>query len=60
MQNDSKLPIEKRRNYKHCFDGIYRVCKTEGFLGLFSGVHIAVVRGIFVTIGKTIQNFEIM
>ncbi|KAI8849285.1 mitochondrial dicarboxylate carrier [Chytridium lagenaria] len=25
MQNDGKLPIEKRRGYKNAFDGIYRI-----------------------------------
>lgn len=37
MQNDTKLPIEQRRNYKHCFEALYRIFKNEGFNGLFKG-----------------------
>ena len=52
MQNDSKLPPELRRNYKHCFEGLLRIIKQEGFKNIFSGTTMAVSRGAFVTIGQ--------
>ena len=30
MQADGKLPVDQRRNYKHAFDGLYRITKEEG------------------------------
>jgi len=51
MQNDSKLPLENRRNYKNCFEALYRITKTEGFFRLYTGFHMATLRGILVTIG---------
>ncbi|ORX93075.1 mitochondrial carrier [Basidiobolus meristosporus CBS 931.73] len=47
MANDGKLPVELRRNYKHCFDGLYKIARDEGFLGLFRGVGPNTVRAIF-------------
>jgi solute carrier family 25 (mitochondrial dicarboxylate transporter), member 10 len=52
MQNDQKLPPEKRRNYKNCFEAVYRITKQEGFLQLYAGFHMGLVRGILVTIGQ--------
>ncbi|KAF5269589.1 hypothetical protein FQR65_LT05927 [Abscondita terminalis] len=52
MQNDIKLPPEKRRNYKHAFDGLWRVYKEEGPRRLFSGASTATSRAIFMTIGQ--------
>lgn len=52
MQNDTQLLPEKRRNYKNCFDGIYKVYKNEGFYRLYTGFHMATFRGILVTIGQ--------
>lgn len=52
MQNDIKLPPEKRRNYKHAFDGLWRVYKEEGPRRLFSGASTATGRAIFMTIGQ--------
>ena len=52
MQNDSKLPVEQRRNYKHCFEGLFRIVRQEGFKTIFSGTTMAVSRGAFVTIGQ--------
>lgn len=37
MQNDCKLPKEKRRNYKHAIDGVVRICREEGPKKLFNG-----------------------
>uniref|UniRef100_UPI00358DF3F5 mitochondrial dicarboxylate carrier n=1 Tax=Myxine glutinosa TaxID=7769 RepID=UPI00358DF3F5 len=52
MQNDMKLPVELRRNYKHAVDGIYRVVFEEGLRNLFSGSSMAASRGIIVTVGQ--------
>lgn len=52
MQNDIKLPPEKRRNYKHAIDGLLRVYKEEGPKRLFSGASTATGRAIFMTIGQ--------
>lgn len=55
MQNDSKLEPSKRRNYKHAFDAMYRIAKYEGFFQLYTGFHMATIRGILVTIGKIFE-----
>jgi len=52
MQNDIKLPVEQRRNYKHAIDGMARVAKEEGFRKLFSGADWATMRAILMTIGQ--------
>ncbi|XP_057650894.1 mitochondrial dicarboxylate carrier [Diorhabda carinulata] len=52
MQNDIKLPVEKRRNYKHAIDGLIRVFREEGPTRLFSGATTATTRAIFMTIGQ--------
>lgn len=52
MQNDVKLPVDQRRNYKHAVDGLFRVWKEEGSRALFNGVSMATTRGIMVTIGQ--------
>lgn len=51
MQNDAKMPPESRRNYKHVFDGLYRIQKEEGVSSLFRGAVPAVTRAIVLTIG---------
>ncbi|XP_023029286.1 mitochondrial dicarboxylate carrier isoform X1 [Leptinotarsa decemlineata] len=52
MQNDIKLPKEKRRNYKHAIDGLVRVYREEGLRRLFSGASTASSRAILMTIGQ--------
>uniref|UniRef100_A0A6P7GB63 Mitochondrial dicarboxylate carrier-like n=1 Tax=Diabrotica virgifera virgifera TaxID=50390 RepID=A0A6P7GB63_DIAVI len=52
MQNDIKLPPEKRRNYKHAIDGLIRVYREEGARKLFSGCSMATSRAVFMTIGQ--------
>uniref|UniRef100_A0A6P4E4V0 Mitochondrial dicarboxylate carrier isoform X1 n=1 Tax=Drosophila rhopaloa TaxID=1041015 RepID=A0A6P4E4V0_DRORH len=51
LQNDSKLPPESRRNYKHVFDGLFRIYKEEGVSSLFRGAVPAVSRSVLLTIG---------
>ena len=52
MQNDSKLPLDERRNYRHCIDGLCRIVNREGSLALYFGFHLAVARAIFVSVGQ--------
>jgi len=52
MQNDMKLPVDQRRNYKHAIDGMTRVYKEEGLKKLFSGADWATGRAILMTIGQ--------
>ncbi|XP_070492282.1 mitochondrial dicarboxylate carrier-like [Chironomus tepperi] len=52
MQNDVKLPMEQRRNYKHAIDGLWRIYSQEGFTKLFSGGSTATSRAVFMTIGQ--------
>ncbi|KAL5243863.1 hypothetical protein ACI65C_011273 [Semiaphis heraclei] len=52
MQNDVKLPLEKRRNYNHAFDGFIRVWREEGFTRLFSGASTATMRAVLMTVGQ--------
>jgi len=52
MQNDMKLSPDLRRNYKNCFDGLYRVFSEEGFRKLFSGVEWASSRAVMVSVGQ--------
>jgi solute carrier family 25 (mitochondrial dicarboxylate transporter), member 10 len=52
MQNDLKLDANKRRNYKNVFNALYRIAKYEGLLQLYTGFHMATIRGVLVTIGR--------
>lgn len=52
MQNDIKLPVELRRNYKHAIDGLWQVYRTEGVRRLFSGATTATSRAILMTVGQ--------
>lgn len=52
MQNDVKLPPEKRLNYKNGIDGLIRTYRKGGFRYLFSGGTTATIRGGFMTIGQ--------
>ena len=46
MAADGQLPLEQRRNYKHIFDCVSRIWKTEGLVaGLYNGATITV--GLF-------------
>lgn len=56
MQNDIKLPLEQRRNYKHALDGLFKVYKHEGVGSLFNGATMATSRAVFMTIGQVNQS----
>ena len=52
MQNDGKLPIEQRRNYKHAIDGLVHVVKDDGVAGLFRGLGPNIQRSILMTVAQ--------
>lgn len=52
MQNDIKLPVDQRRNYKHALDGLWKVAKLEGPQKLFNGATMASSRAMLVTVGQ--------
>eukprot|EP01095_Lingulamoeba_sp_RSL-Kostka_P017945 TRINITY_DN961_c0_g1_i2.p1 TRINITY_DN961_c0_g1~~TRINITY_DN961_c0_g1_i2.p1 ORF type:complete len:280 (+),score=85.21 TRINITY_DN961_c0_g1_i2:166-1005(+) len=52
MQNDGKLPLEQRRNYKNAFDGLIKIGRAEGIKGLWSGVIPNLQRAMLMTAGQ--------
>lgn len=52
MQNDVKLPVEQRRNYRHCFEALVRIYRTEGYMRLHTGTTMASSRGMLMTVGQ--------
>jgi len=46
LQADMAKPVDKRLNYKHCFDGLFRMVREEGFSSLGRGVGPNIVRAI--------------
>lgn len=52
MQADSRLPLEKRRNYKHAVNGLIRVEKEEGLAALMRGVKPNMIRAMLLTTGQ--------
>ena len=49
MQADAKLPVELRRNYRHVFDGVYQIVKSEGYLALWKGASPTCARAMVIT-----------
>lgn len=54
MQNDSKLAMgdPARRGYKHVFNGLGRIHKSEGMAVLMSGWQMATVRCALMSVGQ--------
>lgn len=52
MQNDVKLPLDQRRNYKNGIHGLMSVYREEGVRCLFNGATTATARAVLVTIGQ--------
>lgn len=52
MQNDMKIPADQRRNYKHAFDGLYRVMREEGIARTMNGCTMATGRAMLMTVGQ--------
>lgn len=46
MQADTKLPLEKRRNYTSVFNGLKRIVAEEGVFSLWTGCFPTVVRAM--------------
>jgi len=46
LQGDMAKPVEKRLNYKHCFDALFRMVREEGTSSLARGVGPNVFRAI--------------
>ncbi|KIO11881.1 hypothetical protein M404DRAFT_994567 [Pisolithus tinctorius Marx 270] len=46
LQGDFAKPPEKRFNYKHCFDAVYRIVREEGASSLMRGVGPNVIRSV--------------
>jgi dicarboxylate transporter 10 len=49
MQSDAALPVEKRRNYKHAFDGLVQMVRAEGAGSMFRGVWPNSARAVLMT-----------
>jgi len=63
MTSDGRLPIEKRRNYRHVFDALSRVSKEEGVLTMWRGCSPTVVRAMIlnaVQLGVYSQSKEML
>ncbi|KAI3378137.1 hypothetical protein SNEBB_007082 [Seison nebaliae] len=52
MQNDIKLPMDQRRNYRHGPHGLYHVVRNEGITSAFRGSTMASMRAVLITIGQ--------
>ncbi|KAI6120200.1 mitochondrial carrier domain-containing protein [Pisolithus croceorrhizus] len=46
LQGDFAKPPEKRFNYKHCFDALFRIVREEGASSLMRGVGPNVIRSV--------------
>eukprot|EP01112_Ceratiomyxa_fruticulosa_P002677 TRINITY_DN12836_c0_g1_i1.p1 TRINITY_DN12836_c0_g1~~TRINITY_DN12836_c0_g1_i1.p1 ORF type:complete len:305 (-),score=38.13 TRINITY_DN12836_c0_g1_i1:71-985(-) len=55
MQNDGKLPVEQRRNYKHAFDGLVRMTREEGMSALARGIQPNVYRAMYMNAGQQVS-----
>ena len=63
MTSDGRLPVEKRRNYKHVFDALKRVITEEGFFTMWRGCSPTVVRAMLlnaVQLGVYSQSKEML
>lgn len=46
MASDGRLPLDQRRNYKHCFDALARMVREEGVTTLWRGWKPTVARAV--------------
>eukprot|EP00747_Dinoflagellata_sp_TGD_P098772 gnl/TRDRNA2_/TRDRNA2_167546_c0_seq3.p1 gnl/TRDRNA2_/TRDRNA2_167546_c0~~gnl/TRDRNA2_/TRDRNA2_167546_c0_seq3.p1 ORF type:complete len:297 (+),score=43.93 gnl/TRDRNA2_/TRDRNA2_167546_c0_seq3:97-987(+) len=58
MQNDGKLPLEQRRNYKHVFDAMLRIFRQEGIAAGWVGVGPTMSRAMVITVTQLGTNEE--
>jgi len=52
MQADGRLPPDKRRNYKHAFDGLFRIAREEGVATLWAGTLPNLQRAMLMSAGQ--------
>ncbi|TDH69346.1 hypothetical protein CCR75_005034 [Bremia lactucae] len=52
MQADSRMPRERRRNYKHAVDGLVRIKREEGLDALLLGLKPNMIRAMLLTTGQ--------
>ena len=52
MQDDGRLPLHERRNYRNVFDAIVRIVRTEGVGSLYAGLGPNVNRAMLMTAGQ--------
>lgn len=50
MTNDATRPKAERVNYKHAFDGVYRVVTEEGVAQLFRGLGPNLIRAVLMNV----------
>ena len=55
MQNDGKLPLIDRRQYKHALDGLFRIYREEGPMKLMTGLQANVLRAILMTSSQLVS-----
>jgi solute carrier family 25 oxoglutarate transporter 11 len=60
MSNDSSLPVDERRNYKHVFDTANRIAKEEGIAAFWRGSNPFVTRAMMVGVFQvaTLDQFK--
>lgn len=49
MYNDGELPVSQKRGYRHIGDALWRIARTEGVAGLWSGATPTVARAMIVS-----------
>ncbi|CCE62083.1 hypothetical protein TPHA_0B04130 [Tetrapisispora phaffii CBS 4417] len=57
MQNDTSLPVAKRRNYRNALDGLYRIVLVEqngGVRRLYAGWQPNLMRGVLMTASQVV------
>lgn len=52
MQADGRLPPEQRRNYKNAIEGLIRLTREDGVVGLFKGVGPNIQRAMLMSGGQ--------
>ena len=59
MQADSRLPEDKRRNYKNVVDAFRRIAKDEGFFSLWRGATPTIIRAIVLNLAMLSSYDEV-
>lgn len=59
IQADSRLPVEKRRNYKNAFNAFSRIVSEEGPLALWRGATPTVIRAMALNLAMLASYDEV-